>query len=237
VGTGNLHEGTARVYVDHFLLTSRESVMADLTRIFRALEKPEQRLGELGDCRHLLCSPHRMRKVLLESIAAEAVRAKRGEPASILLKLNSLSDGELIAALDSAAVAGVRIRMVVRGICCMVPDAEGHREPIECISIVDTLLEHARVLVFHNGGEPRVWISSADWMVRNMDHRVEVAAPIEDPAIAKELMDILDIQLSDNVKARRVEGAQRNVYVKGKGRKVRSQLEIRRYLESIAGGR
>jgi polyphosphate kinase len=237
VGTGNLHEGTAKVYVDHFLLTSRETVMADLSRIFRALEKPEQRLGDLADCRHLLCSPQRMRKVLLESIAAEAARAKRGEPASILLKLNSLSDGELIAALDSAAVAGVRIRMVVRGICCMVPDAEGQGEPIECISIVDTLLEHARVLVFHNGGEPRVWISSADWMVRNMDHRVEVAVPIEDPAIAKELTDILGIQFSDNVKARRVEGAQRNEYVKARGKKVRSQLEIRRYLESIAGGR
>lgn len=236
VGTGNLHEGTAKVYVDHFLLSSRESLMNDLARVFHALEKPEQRLGELADCRHLLCSPQRMRKVLLDSIGREAERALRGEPASILLKVNSLSDEELIAGLDRAAAAGVRIRMVIRGICCMVPDAEGHREPIECISIVDTLLEHARVAVFHNGGEPRVWISSADWMVRNMDHRVEVAAPIEDPAIAKELTDILGIQLSDNVKARRVEGAHRNGYVMAKGRKVRSQLEIRRYLEAVAAG-
>jgi polyphosphate kinase len=234
VGTGNLHEGTARVYADHFLLTARESVMADLARVFRALEKPEQRLAGLAECRHLLCSPHRMRKALLEFIGAEVARARRGEAASIVLKLNSVSDGELMEALDGAAAAGVRIRMVVRGICCMVPKTAPDPAPITCVSIVDTFLEHARVMVFHNGGQPRVWISSADWMVRNLDHRVEVALPVEDPAIARELTEILGIQLSDNVKARRIEGSLRNEYVRTKGRKVRAQVEIRRYLE--AGG-
>jgi polyphosphate kinase len=234
VGTGNLHEGTAKVYADHFLLTSRESVTADLARVFRALEKPESRFRELEECRHLLCSPQRMRKVLLDAIESEAKRAREGEPAAILLKLNSLSDEALMEALYRAAAAGVRIRMVVRGICCMVTDATEHPVPIASVSIVDTFLEHARVMVFHNGGMPRVWISSADWMVRNLDHRVEVAVPIEDPHIARELMDILEIQLSDNVKARRLEAGHRNEYVRTKGRKVRSQVEIRRYLE--AGG-
>jgi polyphosphate kinase len=222
------------VYADHFLLTARESVMADLARVFRALEKPEQRLAGLAECRHLLCSPHRMRKALLEFIGAEVARARRGEAASIVLKLNSVSDGELMEALDGAAAAGVRIRMVVRGICCMVPKTAPDPAPITCVSIVDTFLEHARVMVFHNGGQPRVWISSADWMVRNLDHRVEVALPVEDPAIARELTEILGIQLSDNVKARRIEGSLRNEYVRTKGRKVRAQVEIRRYLE--AGG-
>ncbi|MBM3443179.1 MAG: polyphosphate kinase 1 [Bacteroidetes bacterium] len=231
VGTGNLHEGTARIYVDHFLLTSRESVMKDLSRIFRALEKPEQRLQELADCRHLLCSPLRMRKVLLHAIRKEALAARKGKPAAITLKLNSLSDEVLMKSLEQAAAAGVQIRMIIRGICCLVPQQIRGGECIQSVSIVDTFLEHARVMVFHNGGEPRVWISSADWMVRNLDHRIEVAIPIEDPAIAVELTEILEIQLSDNVKARRIEGGLQNDYVRSTGKKVQSQIEICRYLE------
>jgi len=146
--------------------------------------------------------------------------------------MNSLSDEILIQKLYDAATAGVEIKMVVRGIFCAITDFKKFKNPITAVSIVDEYLEHARIMLFHNGGKEKVFISSADWMVRNLDHRIEVACPVYDPVIIQELKDILDIQLRDNVKARLLNNHLSNEYVSTKGKQVRSQIETYQYLLS-----
>lgn len=235
VGTGNLNEQTAAVYGDHFLLTARKDVMADLERIFRYLEKPESRSELLTECRTLLVSPVSNRSRLLEMIDAEISEANAGRPAAVTLKLNALSDPGLIARLHAAALAGVTLRLIIRGICCMFTGQSTYPVPVQAISIVDEYLEHARVMIFHDRGAESVWISSSDWMVRNLDHRVEVAVKVEDPLIAAELRDMIDIQLRDNVKARRLDDELGNKYVRNKGRKIRSQRQIHTYLAAKKG--
>jgi polyphosphate kinase len=163
-------------------------------------------------------------------IDQEIREAKAGRPATITLKLNSLSDDMLISKLEQAAKAGVQVRMVVRGICRMLTEDPAYPVQPYAVSIIDRYLEHARVAVFHAAGRNRVWISSSDWMVRNLDHRIEVALEVRDPEIARELRDILDIQLRDNVKARRLDTALTNSYVRTEGRKCRSQSETHLYL-------
>ena len=148
----------------------------------------------------------------------------------MIIKVNSLSDEALINKLYEAARAGVDIRMIVRGIFCAYPESEKYKKPIRAISIIDEYLEHSRVMIFHNGGKEKVYISSADWMVRNLDHRVEAACPILDERIQQELKDVLKIQLSDNVKARILDNDLTNTYVSGGEEKIRSQIEIQRYL-------
>lgn len=231
IGTGNLNEKTAGIYGDHFLLTSNRAVMADLNRIFRYLEKPSTKIRELKMCRTLLTSPLQMRKGITRMIDDEISHAMAGRKASITIKLNSLSDEQLIGSLHKAAMAGVRIRMIVRGICCMLTENDKYPIPIYAVSVVDQYLEHARVIAFHNNGDEKVWISSSDWMVRNLDHRVEAAVQITDPVIAGELMDLLEIQLRDNVKARKHDNRLQNEYVHRAGRKVRSQSETYLYLQ------
>jgi len=147
-----------------------------------------------------------------------------------MLKVNSLSDEELIYKLYEAARAGVEIKMVVRGIFCMMPENKKFKKPVTAISILDEYLEHARIFIFHNGGKEKVYISSADWMVRNMDHRIEATCPILDPKIRTELKEIMEIQLSDNVKARWLDNNLLNKYKKDQSKKVRSQIEIYQYL-------
>jgi polyphosphate kinase len=163
-------------------------------------------------------------------ISAEIRAAKNKKKASITLKVNSLSDEELIFKLYEAARAGVELRLIVRGIFCMLPENKKFRKPVTAISILDEYLEHARVFIFHNHGKEKVYISSADWMVRNMDHRVEATCPVTDTVIRKELKEILDIQLADNVKARWLDNGLQNRYKKDQSRKVRSQIEIYQYL-------
>ena len=233
-GTGNLNEQTARIYGDHHLLTSDPGIMADVARVFRYLERPRIRIGEIRKCRELLVSPMGMRKGFLSMIDAEIREAKAGRPAAITLKLNSLSDDVLISRLEQAAAAGVQVRMVVRGICRMLTEDPSYKVRPYAVSIVDRFLEHSRVMVFHSGGKGRVWISSSDWMVRNLDHRVEVALEVKDRGICTELMDMLEIQLKDNVKARRHDNGLTNGYVKTEGRRIRSQLETYKYLAKKA---
>ncbi len=145
--------------------------------------------------------------------------------------MNSLSDEELIEGLYLAAKYGVRIKLIVRGICCMFTENKKFKHPVTAISIIDEYLEHARVFIFHNGGNEKVYISSADWMVRNLDHRVEATCPVLDDQIKKELKDILDIQLADNVKARWLDNDLSNQYKRERSKKkVRSQIEIYNYL-------
>ena len=236
IGTGNLNEQTAKVYGDHFLLTARRPVMADLERVFKYLEKPGEGMELLKACEHLMVSPVHMRSRLLAMIDREIVEAKAGRPASITLKLNALSDGELISRLHEAGLAGVALRLIIRGIHCMRTEQSAYPVPVRAVSIVDEYLEHARVMIFHQGGEDIVLISSSDWMVRNLDHRVEVAVRIEDPDIASEIRQMIDIQLRDNVKARILDDALCNQYVIERGRKVRSQRQIHKYLSNRKPG-
>jgi len=231
VSTGNLNEKTAMVYADHCLLTSNQKIMADANRIFNFLEQPKGGEHFLKACKMIIPSPLILRKQLHKLINTEIKNAKQKKPASIILKMNSLSDEDLIDKLNEAAKEGVEIKLIVRGIFCMLSENSKFKKPVTAISIVDEYLEHARVWVFHNGGKEKVYISSADWMVRNLDHRVEATCPITDEAIKKELKNILNIQLSDNVKARILNNELSNDYVPSKGKKkTRSQVETYHYL-------
>lgn len=231
VSTGNLNEKTALLYGDTCLLTSDRNIMADVNRIFNYLEQPKNRIHLLKQCKTLMVSPTGMRKSLVQLIEKEIKAAKDKKPAAIILKLNSLSDEKLIAKLYEAAKAGVEIKLVIRGIFCAFSENKKFKIPVQAISIVDEYLEHARVMIFHNGGIEKVFISSADWMVRNIDHRVEVACPIFDENIQKELKDILQIQLKDNIKARILDNELSNQYVNPRNtKKVRSQVETYNYL-------
>lgn len=231
ISTGNLNEQTAKVYADHCLLTSDRYVMADINRIFNYLENPNTGMHILKTCKTLLVSPVHMRKHIYTLIQKEIKHAKAKKTASIILKLNSLSDTKLIQKLYEAAKAGVHIKLIIRGICCMLTQNKKFHPPIQAISIVDEYLEHARVMVFYNGGKEKYFISSADWMVRNLDHRLEAATPIVDEAIQQELKDILQIQIQDNVKARILDNKLSNQYVQAKNKKkIRSQVETYHYL-------
>jgi polyphosphate kinase len=230
VSTGNLNEKTAMLYSDHCLLTSDRSIMADMNRIFTYMEKWKEGAAPLKACKTLIPCPIFLRKELFHMINTEIKSAKNKKQASITLKVNSLSDEELIYKLYEAARAGVEVKLVVRGIFCMMPQNKKFKKPVTAISILDEYLEHARIYIFHNQGKEKVYISSADWMVRNLDHRVEATCPVLDPRIRKELKEILDIQLSDNVKARWLDNNLENLYKKNQSKKVRSQIEIYQYL-------
>lgn len=231
VSTGNLNEKTALVYGDSCLLTSDRNIMADVNRIFGYLEQPKNRPHYLKNCKTLIVSPTGMRKQFMQLINKEIKAAKAKKPASIILKLNSLSDELLINKLYDAAKAGVEIKLVIRGIFCLLTENKKFKIPIQAISIVDEYLEHARVMIFHNNGKEKTFISSADWMVRNIDHRVEVTCPIFEKNIQQELKDILQIQLKDNTKARILDNELANQYVNPRNtKKVRSQVETYNYL-------
>ena len=231
VSTGNLNESTAKFYGDHCLLTSNNAIMGDVNRIFNYLENYKTGARHLKLCKTLLVSPVSMRRELLKMIQIEIKAAQAGKPASMILKLNSLSDEILIQKIYEAATAGVEIKMIIRGICCAYTENRKFKMPIYAVSIVDEYLEHARVFVFHNNGKEKVIISSSDWMVRNLDHRIEAAVVITAPSIAEELKGILQIQLMDNVKARILDNELNNNYVDSKGRKIRAQVEIFNFLQ------
>ncbi|MDP9229148.1 MAG: polyphosphate kinase 1 [Bacteroidota bacterium] len=231
VSTGNLNEKTSQVYADHCLLTSNRNIMADVNRIFNYLEQPKTGMQFLKDCKTIIPSPIFMRKEILKLINNEIKHANHKKEAAITLKMNSLSDEELILKLYEAAKAGVEIKLIIRGIFSMLSENKKIKEHVTAISIVDEYLEHARVWVFHNGGKEKVYISSADWMVRNLDHRVEATCPVTDQEIKKELINILNIQLCDNVKARWLNNELSNEYVTTQSKKkIRSQIETYHYL-------
>ncbi len=231
VSTGNLNEKTSTVYGDHCLLTADRFIMADVNRIFNYLEKPKEGAKFLKACKTLIPCPTGLRRELNKLISREIRHARAGLGAAITLKVNSLSDEELITRLYEAARAGVEIKLIIRGIFCMYSESKKFKVPVKAVSIIDEYLEHARVFIFHNNGNEKVYISSADWMVRNLDHRVEATCPIMDENIKKVLKNILEIQLSDNVKARILDNDLSNRYVRDrKTKKVRSQVEIYNYL-------
>jgi polyphosphate kinase len=230
VSTGNLNEKTAKYYGDHCLLTSNRNIMADINRIFHYLESPNAHSHALLECKTLLVSPVNMREQLEALIDREIHHARRGLPAAIILKLNSLSDVRLVQKLDQAAAKGVTVKLIIRGIYTIRFQEKRKGKRAYAISIVDQFLEHARVMIFHNKGANDTFISSADWMVRNLDHRVEAACPILQEELKQELIEILQFQLRDNVKARILDHDFRNIYVNLPGKRIRSQIEIHQYL-------
>jgi polyphosphate kinase len=234
ISTGNLNEDTSKVYADHCLLTSNKAIMTDANRIFNYIEHYKTGTHFLKACTTLLPSPHFARKEVVKLIRAEVKNAQRGLPAVICAKMNSLSDEEIIGELYDAAKAGVDVNLIVRGIFCLASENQKFVIPVKAISIVDEYLEHARVWIFHNNGKEKIFISSADWMVRNLDHRVEATCPILDPEIRKELRDIITIQLKDKIKARVLDNELGNEYVQPAPgeEKIRSQYETYFYLHN-----
>lgn len=208
LGTGNFNEKTARLYGDHALLTADQRIAGEVEKIFGLL----QRRLVVPKTEHLLVSPFDSRRGFEAMIDREIALARQGQKAYIIAKMNSLEDQRMIEKLYEASQAGVRIRLIVRGICCLVPGIPGLSEYITVTSIVDRYLEHARIYIFGNGGQESMHLASADWMERNLDRRIECIFPIYDPDLFQELRDIITLQLRDNVKARQINAAQSNPY-------------------------
>lgn len=228
VGTGNFNEKTAAVYTDFSLLTYDQEVGEDAAKVLDFISYNYRR----HSYNQLMVSPHSNRQGMVRRIKREIGNAKGQQPAAITIKCNNLVDEEIIKLLYKASGAGVKIRIICRGMCSLIPGIPEISENIEVISIVDRFLEHPRVFVFHNAGAPEYFISSADLMTRNLDYRVEVSAPINDPALQQRIQDILDIQWCDNVKARHLDKTQSNQIRKNKLKaKIRSQEVIHQYLE------
>jgi polyphosphate kinase len=228
ISTGNYNEVTSTVYCDESLLTADPQICSEVAHVFDFFD----RNYIVRHYKNLIPSPLRTRKKFISLIDAEIYNAKHGHKAGIVLKMNSLVDEEMIAKLYEASNNGVPIRVIVRGICALIPGVPGMSENIEAISIVDRYLEHSRIFIFSNDGDPLYYISSADWMARNLDSRIEISCPIADPRLQQELLDILEIQWSDNVKSRVLEAPQSNTYRSSTTPiKVRSQDKIYQYLK------
>lgn len=226
IGTGNFHEKTAKIYSDIGLLTANSGITQEVRKVFRLLENNIER----GIYKYLLVSPFNNRRKITNLILAEVENAKKGIPASIRIKMNNLVDEKIIQSLYKASNAGVKIQLIIRGVCCLVPNVKGQSENIEVISIVDRFLEHIRFLIFENGGKPLYYLTSADLMERNLDKRIEVGAPILDPAIQQEIQTIFDLQWKDTQKARIVDKKQKNAYRKVIDQKpFRSQYALMAY--------
>lgn len=230
IGTGNFHEKTARIYTDFSLLTADTELTDEVRNVFGYIENPYRPVR----FNHLIVSPRNSRKQLYKLIDGEIANARAGKKAELTLKVNNLVDKGLINKLYGASASGVEIKMIIRGMCSLVPGIEGVSDNIKIISIVDRFLEHPRVVITHNDGDPQVYISSADWMTRNIDHRIEVAAPVRDQRLKQRIIDIINIHFTDTVKARWIDKEMSNSYVpRGNRKKVRSQIAIYDYLKNI----
>lgn len=227
VTTGNYNELTSQVYCDDSLLTSDTRITREVDDVFDFFEKNYR----VHNFKHLVLSPHSTRSRFIKLIDNEIDFARRGKKAEIFLKLNSLVDEEMILHLYAASKAGVKIRIIIRGTCGLLPGVPGLSENIEAISIIDKQLEHSRIFIFENGGHELFYISSSDWMARNLDTRIEVSCPIYDEKIQRELRNIMEIQWSDNVKARIVDPLQLNHHKPADGKRIRSQEAIYDYLK------
>ena len=227
ISTGNYNESTAEVYADHSLFTADKRITEELQLMFEFFQNSYR----LPDYKHLVMSPTYMRKKLEKLINREIEFAQDGKPARIDIKLNNVADLAMVAKVVEAAKAGVKVRMLVRGTCSLYAISEELRSKIEIISIVDRFLEHSRILIFNNGGDEIVYLTSADWMMRNLNSRVEMACPVYDAEIRNELKDYFNLQFKDNVKARVVDANQFNQYKKDQQLPCRSQQEIYNYLK------
>ncbi|MCX2781130.1 polyphosphate kinase 1 [Microbulbifer thermotolerans] len=231
LGTGNFNESTARVYCDFSLLTSDQALGRDVYNVFEFIQFPHLR----PEYRHIAVSPYTNRPALLSAIDREISAAEAGKRAELFFKCNNLVDGEVIEHLYRASTAGVRVRIIVRSMCSLVCETPGVSDNIQVISLVDKYLEHARVYIFHNGGDEQVWMSSADLMTRNLDHRVEVTFPVRDEQHRRTVKKIMELQWSDNQKARVLDKLQSNTRIASNTEKgCRSQDAIYRYLKRQA---
>jgi len=220
VSTGNFNESTARIYTDYTLFTAHDGILKELNKVFDFFETTYK----INKYKHLIVSPHYTKNVFKKLIDKEIQNAKAGKEAYIKIKMNSFTSYKMVDKLYEASRAGVKIQLIIRGICCLVPGVKGMSENIEAISIVDKFLEHPRVFIFANDGNSKVYISSADWMTRNLDYRVEVGVPIYDVDVKQELLDTFDISWRDNLKARVFSEKHDNAYRKNNNPKVRSQF-------------
>lgn len=234
ISTGNFNEKTAKIYTDFALFTSKQPICREAREVFTFIDY-SYRQPHLA---HLMVSPINTRSGMLRRIEREINQVEQGNPGLIRLKLNNLVDDELVQALCNASQAGVKIEMLIRGMCTLKPGVKGISENIQITSIVDRFLEHSRVMHFHNNGEDEVYISSADWMTRNLDERVEVTTPIEEPALKKLVLETLDLQFKDNYKARLIDANQSNSYVqRSNRRKVHAQVQIYDLIEQFEAER
>lgn len=231
VGTGNFHERTALIYEDLGLITADDGIGREVNKVFNMLD------GFTNDTRfdELFVSPFTTRKVIVDLIHREIQFAKEGKRAFIHIKLNNLVDSVMIGELYAASQAGVKIKMMIRGVCCLVPGVEGLSENIEVRSIVGRYLEHSRFLIFGNGGKPKVYLTSADWMERNLDKRIEVGCPIKELRLRKQIQEIFKMLWKGNVKSRIIDELQLNRYHRNSQPKFQSQEEIYHYYEELSG--
>ncbi|MFC2098826.1 polyphosphate kinase 1 [Bacteroidota bacterium] len=228
LSTGNFNEKTAKIYADHGFFTCDAKITSELKRLFVYLEKQEQK----PKFNHLLVAQFNIKKQFYKMIDKEISEVEAGREGSIILKMNGLDHKKMIDKLYEASKKGVKIDILVRGICCMVPGKK-FSENITVTRIVDRFLEHARVFIFNNGGDARMYMASADWMNRNLNRRIELGFPIYDDEIKNEVMNILKLQLADNTKARQLDSEHNNLKkpLLG-GEKVRAQIEIYKLLKS-----
>ncbi|CAZ94569.1 polyphosphate kinase 1 [Zobellia galactanivorans] len=231
ISTGNFNESTARIYTDYTLFTANEPILKELNKVFDFFETTYK----INKYRHLIVSPHYTKSFFKKLIQKEINNAKEGKEAYIKIKMNSFTSYKMIDMLYKASNAGVKIQLIVRGICCLIPGIKGMSENIEAISIVDKFLEHPRLFIFCNDGDPRVFISSADFMTRNLENRVEVGCPIYDEDVKNELIDTFEISWNDNVKARVFNEAQDNAYRVNNKPKLRSQFAMYDYYRDKLG--
>ena len=225
ISTGNFNEDTAKIYTDYTLLTSNQKILKEVNKVFNFLQVHYK----LKKYKHLIVSPHYTHNTVVRMINQEIENHKAGLPSGIRLKLNAITNFKMIEKLYQASCEGVSIQMIVRGICCLIPGVKGMSENIEVISIVDKYLEHPRVYMFDNSGNPKVYLSSADFMTRNIENRVEVAVPIYDSILKQEIQDVFEIAWNDNVKARKINGQEQNLFVVNGKEEIRSQWKIYDY--------
>ncbi|HUX56291.1 MAG TPA: polyphosphate kinase 1 [Bacteroidales bacterium] len=229
VGTGNFNEDTARIYTDHLLLTTNKKITNEVYKAFNFFNVNYKK----DNYYHLVLSPFSLRNKITSLVDNEIKNAKAGNKAFIYLKFNNISDREIINHLYEASKAGVTIRLIIRGMISLVPGLSGISENIKAIGIVDRFLEHTRFIIFCNGGNEKCYISSADLMTRNIEHRIEVTCPVFDKGIKNEMKEIFDIQWSDNVKARKIDATLSNNFVKPGKKTINSQLEVYNYIKKI----
>ena len=225
ISTGNFNEATARVYTDYTLFTAHEAILKEVNKVFDFFEATYK----VRNYKHLIVSPHYTRARFEKLIRREIANARAGKEAWIKIKMNNFTSYDMVDLLYEASNAGVKIQLIIRGICCLIPGVPGMSENIEAISVVDKFLEHPRVFIFGNEGDPQVFISSADWMTRNLDYRVEVGCPIYQDDIRQELIDTFEISWRDNVKARIYDATQSNGYRRNDLPPFRSQFEMYDY--------
>lgn len=231
ISTGNFNEDTAKIYTDYTLLTSNQKILKEVNKVFNFLQVHYK----LKKYKHLIVSPHYTHNTVVRMINQEIENHKAGLPSGIRLKLNAITNFKMIEKLYDASCQGVPIQMIVRGICCLIPGIKGMSENIEVISIVDKYLEHPRVYMFKNAGDSKVYLSSADFMTRNIENRVEVAVPIYDSILKQDIQDVFEIAWNDNVKARKINGQEQNVFVENGEEEIRSQWKIHDYYSKKRG--